>query len=423
MSFPAAPPLAENVPRRLDVLFEELAELCGQRNAIDGRLVQIVAEIDRDQLWGVTGARSVPALVAWKTGCSPANAQTIATIAGRLPEFPRCAQALSEGRLSLDQVGVVAARAGDGSDEHYAQLAQVATVTQLRTAVKLEPRPQPDAEPDPELEPKPECSFSASPTEAGCSYRIILGPLEAAKFDAAVASHRDALINQWKLDNETSNTADVSGQRPPMPSNVDAFMRLVEAGWDVEAARRPHGQHTTVVVHLDVEQRAAALHLGPLLSDSERRYLTCDATCEVWFERFGEPIGAGRTTRLINRRLRRALEHRHPTCAVPGCGATRGLHAHHIRHWEDGGPTELTNLVLLCPYHHRLHHRGLITIAGDPDALVVTDNTGRPLSPGSLARPPTNPPPAVPPCRGPLGERAQWKWYDPFQPQPPPTNN
>jgi Domain of unknown function (DUF222) len=86
------------------------------------------------------------------------------------------------------------------------------------------------------------------------------------------------------------------------------------------------------VVHVDVEQRAAALHLGPLLTESDRRYLTCDATCEVWFERAGQPIGAGRATRLISRRLRRALEYRHRSCAVPGCGATRGLHAHHIRH-------------------------------------------------------------------------------------------
>ena len=200
-------------------------------------------------------------------------------------------------------------------------------------------------------------------------------------------------------------------------------MRLVKAGWDAEATRRPHGQHTTVVVHLDVEQRAAALHLGPLLTDAERRYLTCDATCEVWFERDGEVIGAGRATRLINRRLRRALEHRHPTCAVPGCGATRGLHAHHIRHWEDGGPTEMFNLVLVCPYHHRLHHRGVITITGPAHNLVVTDSTGQQLNPGSLARPPTGPPPAVPPCPGPTGERADWWWYEPFQPQPPPTNN
>src|SRR5882757_7711679 len=91
--------------QRLDVLFEELAELVGQRNAIDGRVVAIVAEMDRDELCGATGARSVAALVAWKTGTSPANAHTIATVAHRLHEFPRCAQGMREGRLSLDQVG------------------------------------------------------------------------------------------------------------------------------------------------------------------------------------------------------------------------------------------------------------------------------------------------------------------------------
>ena len=200
-------------------------------------------------------------------------------------------------------------------------------------------------------------------------------------------------------------------------------MRLVKTGWDAEAARRPHGQHTTVVVHVDVEQRAAALHLGPLLSDAERRYLTCDATGEVWYERDGEVIGAGRATRLISRRLRRALEHRHRACAVPGCGATHGLHAHHLRHWEDGGPTELSNLVLVCPYHHRLHHQGGITITGPAADLVVTDSSGQQLNAGSLARPSTLAPPDVPPCPGPTGERAQWWWYEPFQPQPPPIDN
>ena len=170
-------------------------------------------------------------------------------------------------------------------------------------------------------------------------------------------------------------------------------MRLVEAGWDAEVARRPHGQHTTVVMHLDVKERVAALHLGPLLSEAERRYLTCDATCEVWFERDGQVIGAGRATRLINRRLRRALEHRHPTCAVPGCGATRGLHAHHIRHWEDGGPTELANLVLVCPYHHRLHHRGVITITG-PAHHLDRHRQRRPTTEPRIAGAPTEPTPA-----------------------------
>ncbi|MEB3982870.1 HNH endonuclease signature motif containing protein [Mycobacterium sp. 663a-19] len=405
---------------RLGVLFEELAELAGQRNAIDGRIVDIVAEIDGDQLWGATGARSLPALVAWKLGLSSTNAHTIATVAARVEQFPRCVAGMREGRLSLDQVGVVAGRAGDGSDEHYAQLAAVATVGQLRTAVKLEPRPEPEP-PDPECWTPPARSITKTADENSACYRIKLGHDDAAKFDAALQSHLDALIAEWKHDRD--NTGPASDNPPPLPGTIEAFLRLVETGWDAEAARRPHGQHTTVVMHLDIAQRLAALHLGPLLTDAERQYLTCDATAEVWFERDGQPIGAGRTTRLINRRLRRALEHRHPTCAVPGCGATRGLHAHHLQHWEDGGPTELANLVLVCPYHHRLHHRGIITITGPADALRVTDSDGRPLSPGSLARPPTQPPPAVPPCPGPLGERADWWWYDPFQPQPPPTNN
>ena len=175
-------------------------------------------------------------------------------------------------------------------------------------------------------------------------------------------------------------------QVPPFPDTVDALMSLVEAGWDADVARRPHGQHTTVVVHLDLEQRLAALHLGPLLSDGDRQYLLCDATARSGSQRHGQVIGSGRETRTISRRLRRALEHRDRCCAVPGCGATRGLHAHHITHWEDGGPTELANLVLLCPFHHRLHHRGGITITGPADRLVVTDADGNRLDPGSLAR-------------------------------------
>jgi hypothetical protein len=30
---------------------------------------------------------------------------------------------------------------------------------------------------------------------------------------------------------------------------------------------------------------------------------------------------------------------------------------HHACHWADGGPTALSNLVLLCRRHHRLVHR------------------------------------------------------------------
>ena len=174
--------------QRLEGLFEEVAELCGHRNAIDGRLVDIVAEIERDELCGMTGARSLSALVAWKTGITPNNADTMVTVARRVDEFPLCVEGLREGRLSLDQVGMIAEHAADGSDAHYAELAAVATVTQLRTATKLEPRPDPDPDVDPGPGPRPEPKRSITkttgPGDEYTTYQITLPRLEASTFFA-----------------------------------------------------------------------------------------------------------------------------------------------------------------------------------------------------------------------------------------------
>ena len=408
------------VSERLEVLFEELAELAGQRNAIDARIVEIAAEMEHDGLWGSTGARSVAALVAWKLGSSSTTAHTITTVAGRLQEFPQCAAGMREGRLSLDQVGVIAAGAGQGSDAHYAELARNASVNQLRTAVKLEPRPDPDR-----------------PGTAALDHQNHRRPVDLLADQTRRARRRHvrrrAAVPPRRVDRRLETRPRHPARRRRGARHPVRRRRCPPPWTRSPVWSRPAGTPTSPPARTGSAPpswctststaRIAALHLGPLLADDDRRYLTCDATCEVWFERHGQVIGAGRETRLINRRLRRALEHRDRCCVVPGCGATRGLHAHHIQHWEDGGPTDLANLVLVCPYHHRLHHRGVITITGPAHNLVITDSAGRPLSDGSLARPPTTPPPAVAPSPGPSGERADWWWYQPFQPQPPPTTN
>src|ERR1700744_1390642 len=108
--------------------------------------------------WIMTGCVGLPGRGRWRRWWlgSWAARREMPTRSPRwrigLAEFPRCAAGLREGRLSLDQVGVIAARAGEGSDEHYAQLAAVASVNQLRTAVKLEPRPEPEPGPGPQRE-------------------------------------------------------------------------------------------------------------------------------------------------------------------------------------------------------------------------------------------------------------------------------
>lgn len=66
------------------------------------------------------------------------------------------------------------------------------------------------------------------------------------------------------------------------------------------------------------------------------------------------------------------------TCRVPGCSCSYYVQLHHIRHVEVGGDNASSNLVTLCPLHHRMHHAGRLGISGDADAIVVFDLPNRP---------------------------------------------
>jgi predicted restriction endonuclease len=56
--------------------------------------------------------------------------------------------------------------------------------------------------------------------------------------------------------------------------------------------------------------------------------------------------------------------------------------AHHVQPWQDGGPTEPQNLVLLCGWHHhrvhdqhwtlRYHHRTNTVTAYRPDGSQLS---------------------------------------------------
>jgi hypothetical protein len=88
------------------------------------------------------------------------------------------------------------------------------------------------------------------------------------------------------------------------------------------------------------------------------RRIACDPTVTaLLLDAGGSPLRAGRTQRLVTRAQRVALAQRDGGCVHPGCRRPPAwCDAHHVRHWADGGPTDLDNLCLLCRYHHRLVH-------------------------------------------------------------------
>jgi hypothetical protein len=68
-------------------------------------------------------------------------------------------------------------------------------------------------------------------------------------------------------------------------------------------------------------------------------------------------LGAGR--RLFSKAQRIAFADRDGGCAITDCGRPPSYtEAHHIQWWSNGGPTNLTNGILLCTGHHHVIHNG-----------------------------------------------------------------
>jgi hypothetical protein len=177
---------------------------------------------------------------------------------------------------------------------------------------------------------------------------------------------------------------------------ADALVHLCEASLDhlEPGPRRRPAHRNQIVYHVEVGTLAANPHLGPLLPDPIRRYLTCDADARLVLEQLGVPVALSSRRATVDSRLRTLIEQRDRGCRVPGCTQSRWLHIHHIVHREDQGPTDVTNLCCLCPHHHRAHHLGVLGIHGDPTTphgLVFSDHHGRVLTPNAQPLPPDAP--------------------------------
>ena len=85
------------------------------------------------------------------------------------------------------------------------------------------------------------------------------------------------------------------------------------------------------------------------------------------------PLDAGALTETIPVHLRRAVAVRDRGCRFPGCDQpAAACHPHHIIPRAQGGPASLTNLMLLCSFHHLIAvHRWGWGIALHPDGTVT----------------------------------------------------
>ncbi|WP_410671785.1 DUF222 domain-containing protein [Amycolatopsis sp. cmx-4-68] len=183
----------------------------------------------------------------------------------------------------------------------------------------------------------------------------------SGKFDDETGTRASALLDS--LAQRRTNAEDPD-HRSPQERYGDAFSDAVDLALNSPDLPMQAGEraHVMVAVSLqDLKTGVGAATLGDTgeISAAEARIHACDSMVipAVLGEK-SEPLNLGRLRRLISAGLRRALYLRDRGCAFPGCHRPpRHCQGHHIRHWAEGGPTDLGNLVLMCAHHHRLLHR------------------------------------------------------------------
>ena len=375
-----------------------LSEVCGQLNAAHARLVALVAEVLASRCWEGAGILTCEQWVAWKTGLSPGRARDLVAVASRQGELPVTMAAFSAGELAVDQVVVVARHVPTDCEAQAADLARLATVSQLRRSLsRYQFHPEPARDP---VQPEPDpCGVSGWYDAQGrWRLRACLNPTKAPSWPRL-----------WPR----------RGTRCSTPVTLRSTVRRRWWRWP-NAPSTPSKPHTARrlpgVIHVATD--GAHLHDGPALPDVLRRMILCDTTGAIVGVRGGRPLDIGRRRHIVPLALRQTIELRDRGCRVPGCSSRR-IQVHHILHWEDGGPTDAHNLVGLCPKHHRMHHRGLLGITGNPtrpDGLCFTDRWGHPLR--APPPPPINTDGPIPvpmpdvtgTWRHPLGERLYTRW-------------
>ena len=408
----------------LEALEAEITRLWGHINAATAHFLALLAEFDRREGWAQHGIASCAHWLSWQCGIGPVAAREKVRVARALTSLPKIAGAFGEGRLSYSKVRALTRVATAETEDTLLNIALNGTAAHVERTVRGFRRAVRYLERN-EAEAMHERRYLDCRRESDGSVRLearlapevgemLLKALEAAHAQleeragdaesaGADADAADAAAVPADVSAETSRTKSalppfwdtrpesVSAETPRLSVSqrrADALEHILGRFLAGKCAGSANGAHE-VVVHIahdalrDVPESSGASfeHGGPMAVETARR-LGCDgALVGVVEGAKGEPLAIGRRTRAVPPAIRRALRVRDGGCRFPGCDRSRYVHAHHIKHWADGGETRLDNLVTLCSQHHRQVHEGGYGVRVNEGEIQFTRPDGRVLPP------------------------------------------
>jgi Domain of unknown function (DUF222)/HNH endonuclease len=267
---------------------------------------------------------------------------------------------MAQGKLSYCKVRVLTRVADSSTEDYFLNIALHGTVHHVEKLVQAFRRSREAEEISREISQQQNRSLTWYHDEDGSLVMKVRLPAETG---AIVLKALEAALPGPELGSVTAATLRELPQ--PAVRRADALGMIAESFLAHGHEALSGGDRQQIVVHVDAETLSHKTsgrcehEQGPAMAAETARRLACDASLVRIIENGeGEPLDVGRKTRTIPSAIRRALASRDKGCRFPGCTLHRYIDGHHVKHWADGGETKLSNLVLLCRFHHRLVHEG-----------------------------------------------------------------
>lgn len=342
-----------------EVLEQRIAELSAHIDAATFRLLGLILQYDERQAWAKGGFRSCAHWLSFRTGVDLGAAREKVRVARALSSLPRVSAAFERAELSYSKVRAITRIADPENEQDWLAVALEGTAAQVEKLVRACRRAGSVEVEQANLQHE---GRSLRYHYDGQGMLVLRGRLPAEMGAAVVKALEAAEDALFSAQNEDS-TADKSTAEQ---RTADALILLSQSALDRGLKQGILADKYQVVVHMDAavladshkQGRSEVAGAGGVSAETCRR-LACDAGVVIITKgEDGRPLHVGRRTRKINAPLRRALHSRDAQCQFPGCTHTRFLEAHHVQHWAEGGETALDNMVLTCPFHHRLVHEG-----------------------------------------------------------------
>jgi hypothetical protein len=328
--------------------------------------------------WALDGALNGAVWLRANTGTGIRDARRQTRTARVLRRAPVLAAAFASGKLTASKVALLAPLAEGDTAELFARdeailveqsvgltTDEVARLVRYWRSIADDALSRPD-ETAAELEAKQ--AVHVHTTDAGA----VVADMTLAPIGGAIWQNElERLCEEiWKASTERER-ADINPAQRRALALVEMARR--SADWTATMTGRAVPLFTAVI---DVDTMAG--RNGPVCNLANGTRIT-PADVQEWLAKsdfaplITDPKGAvlyfGRTRRYASPKQRQAVIIRDRHCAFAGCDRPAGWSdVHHLWDWDQGGSTDIDNMILLCSrHHHQVVHKQGFTAQREPD--------------------------------------------------------